>query len=77
MIINRVQKQEEDGTYTAALVLTEEQLRFLLQFAIGALTQQGIVKVFDLKEGEQPKTEDDEEARQFLERVDPAKMGQA
>ena len=76
MIINRVSKQEEDGTYSASLILTEDQLRFLLQFAIGALTQQGVIKVFDLKEGEEPK-QDDEEARQFLENADPAKLPQA
>lgn len=69
-------KQEEDGTYSATLVLTEDQLRFLLQFAIGALTQQGVIKVFDLKEGEEPK-KDDEEALQFLENADPSKLPQA
>lgn len=76
MIINRVSKQEEDGTYSATLVLTEDQLRFLLQFAIGALTQQGVIKVFDLKEGEQPKV-DDQEALEFLENADPSKLPQA
>jgi predicted HTH transcriptional regulator len=76
MKITRVVKQAEDGTYSAVLILDEEQMRFLLQFAIGFLAQQGTISVFDVKEGE-PMPEETDSATEFLRNLDTTKLPQA
>lgn len=75
MIIRRVIKDQEDGSYRAELQLTEEQTAFLINFAIGLLVQEGTIKVFDMKEGDKPP--EAEEAAEFLEQLDPTKLAKA
>lgn len=75
MQINRISKQVEDGSYIAELQITAEQAAFLINFAIGFLIQEGTVRIFDLKEGEQPP--EAEIAKEFLENVDLTKLHKA
>ncbi len=71
MIVKRVSKSEEDGSYTAEIQLTEEQTAFLLNFAIGFLVQQGTLQVFDVKEDGEPV---EDSAKDFLSKIDPRKL---
>ena len=76
MKITRVVRQAEDGTYSATLILDEDQMRFLLQFALGFLAQQGTISIFDVKEGE-PMPEETDAAAEFLRNLDATKLPQA
>lgn len=75
MIIRRVVKNTEDGSYSAELQLSAEQTAFLINFAIGYLVQEGTVKIFDLKEGES--LPEGEEAKEFLQNLDPETLSKA
>ena len=45
MQITRLVKKQEDGTFEATLVLTNEQTQFLVNFAIGLLVQSGLATI--------------------------------
>jgi hypothetical protein len=50
MQITRVFKQQEDGSYIFEMKLSEEQVGFLVNFAVGELVQAGIANYIDLDE---------------------------
>ena len=73
MLITRVIKQQEDGTFQATMSLTEEQTAFLINFALGILVQEGSVKFMDPdKEGAEQQAQSD-----FLNALAPKEMPQA
>jgi len=47
MEITKLIKKQEDGTFEATIILTEEQTKFLVNFAIGMLVQSGIATVIE------------------------------
>lgn len=47
MQITRITRKNEDGSYEAVLALTEAQTQFLVNFAITALIQQGVLSVVE------------------------------
>lgn len=76
MIINRIVKNELDGSISAVLHLSEEQVKFLINFAIAFLVDRGTLQIYDIKE-EDTKTEEGKLTSDFLASVDPSKIGQA
>ena len=52
MQITKVIRKKDDGTFEATLVLTDDQTRFLINFAIGVLVQQGLANIVEQEDGE-------------------------
>lgn len=50
MEITRVFKQQEDGSYIFEMKLTDEQVAFLVNFALGQLVTAGVAAYIDLDE---------------------------
>lgn len=59
MLITKVKKISEDGSVEATLKLSEEQTAFLLNFAIGYLTNIGLAEVVEIEEQQEPTTASD------------------
>lgn len=47
MVIKQIKRNKDDGSVEVAMVLDEEQTKFLLNFAIGILVQNGIATVIE------------------------------
>lgn len=72
MIITQVTKKEEDGSMSVQLMLTEEQTAFLINFALGALVQQGLATI-----QEAGQVTEDQAQVNFLENLNPKEIPQA
>ena len=53
MQIIKVIRNKDDGTVEATFALTEDQTRFLLNFAIGILVNNGLAQVIEQEELEE------------------------
>lgn len=79
MIIKKIVKQEEDGSYRAEFMLTQEQISFLLSFAVGLLVQQGLATIIqqDNEESKEVQGEENKEEVKFLANINPDEMFKA
>jgi len=69
--ITKVTKNKEDGSTEVQLMLTEEQTAFLINFALGMLTQQGVVSYFELDGEKVVEGDNAEQGAVFLNSLDP------
>lgn len=70
MIINKISKVKEDGTHDVQFQLTEDQLAFLVNFALNFLVGKGAITI--IENSNLPQQEDT-----FLQNIDPKLLPQA
>jgi hypothetical protein len=71
LIVKKITKNN-DGTYDATWNLSEEQMNFLITFAINELVQEGLIQVQEVHEKTEAQLQLD-----FLEAIDSEEMPRA
>jgi hypothetical protein len=72
MLVVKKITRNEDGSYEAVWNLSEEQMNFLITFAINELVQEGLVQVQEFHEKTEAQLQMD-----FLDAVDSEEMPRA
>lgn len=72
MLVVKKITRNEDGSYDATWSLSEEQMNFLITFAINELVQEGLIQVQELHEKTEAQLQMD-----FLDAVDREEMPRA
>jgi hypothetical protein len=56
----RVKRDQGDGTYLLEMKLSDEQVAFLVTFAMNQLVNQGVASFIDIEEAQEDEEDDDE-----------------